>query len=196
MNPLYAFISNNRLFASVDGKGIPVIKANPIATLVQRLLRQTIDVTVSGEPVSVDRKSAEAFFQRNAVRYKEIIRPEMSLEEKIRAVCALLRKEQKEGVGLPRGLFPKGESEPLLEGSYSEYRELLNELQANGFSCNGLREALATRKNERIIHFPRDDFVNTLLHENWDRPEDLSWSRGRVEVNCLARELIQKIRER
>lgn len=194
MNPLHSFIVNERLFKSVDNEGISVKQNDPLRNLIQRLLRQSVEVTISGEPIAVDRKSAEAFFKRNAQRYQGIVSEDMPLEEKIRIVGTHLRKVQSKGTALPKGVSSVAGVQRELIGTYKEYQFLLHELQANGFLCSSLRQELAARKNERFIHVDREKLFEELCRENADRLNELSSSNAREEVNELSEEVLMRMK--
>jgi hypothetical protein len=198
MNPLHAYIVNDTLFKAVDNKGIEVKKRNPLAGIVQRILGRTVEITIGGEPITVDRESARKFFKNNASRYTGIITDEMGLEEKITTLCSLMRKGQGWCAGLPKGFLGEAEyrdheGKQFVYGSYTECQMLLNELQQNGFSCPLLCQELLSKKNERSIQFEKDDLFQKIIQENVGRLADLKSTQSRDEVNLLAKELITRM---
>lgn len=210
MNPLRGFITHGRLFVDLDdegqGPGIELYQTKGVRSLVQTVLDvirgRAEPVTVGGETVTVDRVSAEAFFDRNAERFQGVLDEGMDLQEKLIRLCGLKQREAAgfNFSGLPRGLFeefafPGAEGREKVIGLVQQFLSLIDALEDNGFQLPQLRDMIFQSQEKGFLQFDRDGFFNQILEENHHRLSELTMSFGRPEIRKLAEFLIHRLEE-
>ena len=201
-NPVRSFISqDHRLFKEEDVKGKTGIALyegkgirGMVGRFVDRIRGRLVSVTDCGDTVTVDKKSAEAFFERNAEQFEGILEEGMSVQKKL----LLLVKHSKES-GLPRGLFEdeaRGgtEGKKLVIGNVRQFLHLIDALEKyNGFRVSHLREQIFQSKETGYIQYDREEFFSLILQENKGRAHELNATSGRVELCRLAQILISRL---
>lgn len=206
MNPLRGFISHGHLFVDLDteGEGIALYQPSGVRSLVQTVLEvirgRAEPVTVGGETVTVDRVSAEAFFNRNADRFQGILQEGMSIQDKLVRLCGLRQRELAgfNFSGLPRGLFEEfatggEEGKKMVIGLVQQFEALFDALENNGFQIPQLRDMVFQSKEKGYLTFDREDFFIQILEENRHRISELIFSVGRPEIRKLAEYLIKRL---
>lgn len=208
-NPLRDFISSEKhLFKELDSgaEGIGLYETSSVRsfleTILDAFLGKAVRVCVAGDTVVVDRRSAEAFFERNSDRFSGWIEEGMTVKEK---VLHLLELSKRGGlsvffVGLPRGLleeYAKGgdEGRSLVVGTLFQFRRLVDALELHhGFNLPKLRKDLFISKEEGYLQFDRNEFVDRLVEESRERIVSLNDQSGRPELRALVSLIIGKIR--
>ena len=207
VNPLRGFISqDHHLFEDIDveGEGIELYEATDVRSFIEKIIDivrgRAESVTIGGDTVTVDKVSAEAFFDRNADRFQTILREGMTLQEKL---LRLLGWEERERAGfnfagLPRGLFEEvafggEEGKRLVIGLVQQFLTLIDALEGSGFALPQLRDMIFQSKEKGYLQFDREDFFTEILEENKHRLSELRMSCTRPEIRKLSQLLIERL---
>ena len=214
VNPLWGFSEKGRLFSSFDeeGTGIELYEQKSIRSVLhnvlERLLGRTVRVTFCGDAILMNKRSAEAFFERNANKFAGTIQEGMTLQEKLLRLVSLPATPLR-GLpisttplrGLPRGLleeYAQGgvEGKKLVVGLVRQFMTLIDSLEQNhGFELTELRELIFSFPESTYLTFDRDEFFSKILEENAQRIDKLSAASGRPEVCRLASLLIGRLND-
>lgn len=197
VNPLHGFITKEgRLFQEFDseGKGIKVYEGRGILTAIfDVVFGKTERVSVAGDVISVDKESAERFFDRNKdlLEGKDI--GEMSLKEKL---LYLLKSNKK----LPRNVLEAEavggeEGRNLLIGVKRQFSLLAQDLKKNGFEVTFIHEMISDMK-EGVITIPRHELVNRIVSENIGHLEELTNTFGDERMRKFVSDVISIIQQK
>lgn len=198
MNPLREFISKGRLFeGSLNGsKGIAVEKGNALTWLFSSILGSSEPITIAGDTIYIDKKSADDFFRTHAPALKTILHDEMNLQEKI---LRLLKYMKKSLVNLPRGLFENTaiggvEGRRKVVGTQKQFTQLLSALEHQGFTFkeDGLKRELTSVSSGKYVQFDREAFFDRLIRENTSPLETISTENAREEIKEVIRLLLER----
>jgi len=202
-NPLRGYISHqNRrsyLFKNLDNEGEGIQLYKPQGKGIRSLINQVFDllsgnsfcVTIAGDPIKLDTKSAEAFFARN----DSGVHPQASLQKK---VLLLLEKSKGHHIGLPTGLLiPKGgkEGQKAIVGMPHQFRNLLQGLRANGFRVSFLETQLKQPKKPSFLSINREELIRQLIEENRPHLSQLTASKGKEQIQEFAAFLLDAIKK-
>jgi len=194
VNPLHGFISKEgRLFQEFDseGKGIDVYRGRGVLTaLFDYVFGKAERVSVAGDVISIDRESAEKFFDRNKDLFKDT--QEMSLKEKL---LYLLGRNKK----FPRNVLEEDavggeEAKRTLVGEKQQFIRLAQALQKNAFEVEHLLK-LIQEKGEGFLSIERKVFFSQIVEENKGRLGELTDFIGDDRICRLANLLIRNIRK-
>jgi hypothetical protein len=208
VNPLRGFISKEgSLFKEMDvsSRGISLYNAQGINDLFSRvfdtLAGRTAHITIGGDTVTLDRRSAEAFFERNEHRFHGLVREKMTLKEKILRLLDFTQESKTKHLpGLPMGLFEENafggkEGRLHIVGMLHQFESVLDVLENNNFDVSLMRKELQGISS-KFVQIERDLFLERLVDPNLKRIHQLTSSLGRPELQDFARFLIERIQKR
>ena len=203
VNPLWGFSEKGRLFSGFDqeGDGIELYEQKSVRSflhnILERLLGRTVRVTLGGDAVLVNKRSAESFFERNANRLVGTVQEGMTLQEKLLRLVNLPATPLR---GLPRGLLEEqaqggAEGKKLVFGHIDQFMALIDSLeQSHGFELTKLRAHIFSSSESACLSFDREELFSRILEENAQRVDGLSADSGRPEVCRLASLLIDRLK--
>ncbi len=207
VNPLRGFISHGHLFEDMDeeGDGIDLYERMGVKSFIRTVLDvlrgRAEPVTIAGDTLTVDRYSAEAFFDRNADRLQGILSEGMTLQEKLLRLYWVKARESSgfNFSGLPRGLFEEfasggEEGKKMVIGLVQQFLALIDALESNGFALPQLRDMVFQSQERGYLQLDREDFFTQILEENRNRLSELNISSTRPEIRKLAELLIERLR--
>ncbi len=208
VNPLRGFISSrDRLFEEIDvaSEGISIYDGGGINDLLKRVIDsitgRATPITVGGDTVTLDKPSAEEFFQRNSHKFHGLLREGMSLQEKILSLLAFVQESKARHLpGLPMGLleeyaFGGKEGRQHIVGMLHQFESVLDVLEDNNFDVTNLRNELR-QTSAKFVQLDREEFLQRIISANISQSSRLTSTLGRPEVREFAKFLIIQIQKK
>ena len=208
VNPLRGFVSqNHRLFEEIDreSKGITIYEEDGVRAFLSKMLDtargRTESITIGGDTVTINKKSAEDFFRRNGDALQGLIDDQMPFQEKIFRILSFMKENQASHLtGLPLGLFTESlsggeEGRKVVMGMVHQFESVLDVLQSNNFEISSIRAEIHSR-GEKFLRFDREVLFKRIISENTDRVDQLESSSGRPELQKFARLLIYQMKQK
>jgi hypothetical protein len=165
------------------------------------IIGRATPITVGGDTVTLDRPSAEKFFQRNSQKFHGLLREGMSVQEKIMSLLDFLQESKTRHMpGLPMGLleeyaFGGKEGRQHVVGMLHQFESVLDVLEDNNFDINSLREELRQTKS-KFVQLDREEFLERIISANIAQISKLTSTLGRPEVREFANFLIIQMQKK